>query len=64
TLPQQNVIYSVVLKVVVGTLPSPYYQLFVYGAAIGIVGSIIVVGALAMRRRKKIGRRSPRRRRR
>jgi len=64
TLPQQNVIYSVVLKVVVGTLPSPYYQLFVYGAAIGIVGSIIVVGALAVRRRKKIGRPSARRRRR
>ena len=64
TIPQQNVIYSVVLKVVVGSLPSPYYQLFVDGAAIGIVSSIIVVGALALRRRKNFGRSSARRRRR
>lgn len=51
TLEPANVICSLILKLVVSS-PSSLEQLFVYGGVIGATASVVVVGTLAMLRRR------------
>jgi streptogramin lyase len=52
-LEPENVICSLILKLVVNSSPNSAEQLIVYGGAIGTVATVVVVGTLALRRRKK-----------
>jgi virginiamycin B lyase len=52
-LEPQNVICSLILKLIVSSSPTSLEQQFLYGGAIGAAASVVVIGTLAIRRRKK-----------
>jgi streptogramin lyase len=56
-LDPENVICSIVLKLVVSPGTYSVESLFSYGAAIGVAGSVAVIGFLVLRRRRKSVRR-------